>query len=80
MNTVIIKINGVEYNLKGEEDEEYLKHVANYVEGKIQDILEKNPRLPGPAASALTAVNVANELFKGNKEFNELLDSFKQIE
>lgn len=34
MATVTVTINGVEYNLKGHEDGEYLKKVAEYVEEK----------------------------------------------
>lgn len=79
VTTVTVKINGIEYNLKGQADEKYLKHVANYVEGKIQELMVKNNKLTMPAASALAAVNIADELFKGNKEYNELSDEFDTI-
>ncbi|MCS4522060.1 cell division protein ZapA [Clostridium botulinum] len=32
MNIITVKINGVEYNLKGEEQEDYLHKVARYVD------------------------------------------------
>lgn len=76
MATVTVKINGIEYNLKGEENDEYLKHVAEYVEGKLKDITNKNSKLSTAAAAVLTAINVADELFKGNKEYNELLSDY----
>lgn len=78
--TVTVKINGLEYNLKGREDEEYLKHVANYVEKKIQELTNMNRNLTTPAASALAAINIADELFKGNREYNELAAEYEIIE
>lgn len=76
MATVTVKINGIEYNLKGQENDEYLKHVSEYVEGKLKDITNKNSKLSTAAAAVLTAINVADELFKGNKEYNELLSDY----
>ena len=35
MNTVTVVINGIEYNLRGKEDERYLSEVAAYVDTKI---------------------------------------------
>lgn len=78
--TVTVKINGLEYNLKGREDEEYLKHVANYVEKKIQELTNMNRNLTMPAASALAAINIADELFKGNREYNELAAEYEIME
>lgn len=76
MATVTVKINGIEYNLKGEANDEYLKHVAEYVEGKLKDITNKNAKLSTSAAAVLTAINVVDELFKGNKEYNELMSDY----
>lgn len=76
MATVTVKINGIEYNLKGKENDEYLKHVSEYVEGKLKDITNKNSKLSTAAAAVLTAINVADELFKGNKEYNELVSDY----
>ena len=41
MNVITVKINGLEYNLKGEESEEYLHKVAIYADKKIKGILDK---------------------------------------
>lgn len=80
MATVTVRINGMEYNLKGKEDEAYLKNIADYVEIKLQEILEKNKKLSISAASVLTAINLADEAFKGNKEYNELLSNFENLQ
>lgn len=75
MATVTVRINGMEYNLKGKEDEKYLHHLASYVEDKLQEILQKNTKLSVSAASILTAINLADESFKDKKELTELLET-----
>lgn len=80
MATVTVRINGMEYNLKGKEDEAYLKNIADYVEVKLQEILEKNNKLSVSAASVLTAINLADEAFKGNKEYNELFSNYENLQ
>ena len=44
MNTVTVIINGVEYNLRGKEDEKYLLDVAAYVDTKIKEISGTNKK------------------------------------
>lgn len=87
MNKVTVKINGSEYNLKGEEKEEYLHKVAGYVDKKIVDILNMNSRLSISDASVLAAANVVDEMFKSeykndilNKELEEAKKSEKSLQ
>ena len=77
MNIVTVKINGSEYNLKGDEREEYLHKVAGYVDKKIADVLKKNKRLSLGDASVLAALNIVDEKFKGD-ENNQALK--KEVE
>ncbi len=72
MNKVIVKINGMEYTLKGEEQEEYLHKIASYVDKKLKSIMEINPRLDTTSASVLTAVNTIDELMKQKRSFEEM--------
>jgi cell division protein ZapA len=74
MNVVTVKINGKEYNLKGEEKTEYLHSVASYVDQKIKRIMDFNSILSTTEASVLTTLNVTDELFKMEKS-NETLES-----
>ena len=80
VTSVHVTINGFEYNLKGKESEEYLKHVASFVEGKVQEIMSKNKSLTMVGAVTLAAVNIADESFKGNKEYNDILAELEEIE
>jgi len=80
MNVVSVKINGVVYNLKGEENEEYLLKVAKYADKKMRDITTKNQLLSTSSAAVLSAVNIADELFKALEECSELKKSSRTHE
>lgn len=71
MNVVSVDINGVVYNLKGEENEEYLLKVAKYADRKMKEINAKNQLLSTASAGVLAAVNIADELFKALEECSE---------
>mgnify|MGYP000945613319 FL=1 len=68
MNVVSVRINGVEYNLKGEEQEEYLLKAAGYVDKKIKAVMEKNCMLNTSSAAVLSALNIVDDLFKSQKD------------
>jgi cell division protein ZapA len=72
MNIVTVKINGSEYNLKGDEREEYLHKVAGYVDKKIADVLKKNNKLSIGDASVLAALNIVDEKFKSDNHNEDL--------
>lgn len=80
MNIVTVKINGIEYNLKGDEREEYLHKVAGYVDKKVKNILENNRKLSTSSAAILSAVNVVDDMFKKQREYEELVDKLSQME
>jgi Uncharacterized protein conserved in bacteria len=80
MNIVTVKINGVEYNLKGEEQDEYLHKVAGYVDKKVKNILENNNKLSTSSAAILSAVNIVDDMFKKQREYEEFLEKVEQIQ
>ncbi|MBI6874616.1 cell division protein ZapA [Clostridium aciditolerans] len=80
MNIVTVKINGIEYNLKGDEREEYLHKVAGYVDKKVKNILENNRKLSTSSAAILSAVNVVDDMFKKQKEYEEFIGKLNQME
>jgi cell division protein ZapA len=71
-NRVYVRIAGNEYILCGSEPPEYIQKVALYVDQKTTEIMKANHTLSTSMASVLTAVNVADEMFK-NKEQKESL-------
>ncbi|MBM7870073.1 cell division protein ZapA [Clostridium pascui] len=80
MNIVTVRINGVEYNLKGDEREEYLHKVAGYVDKKVRELIESNPKLSTSSASILTAINTVDEYLKKQEEVHEAFEIVKKKE
>ena len=80
MNVVTIKINGNEYNLKGDEREEYLHMVASYVDKKIKSIMSKNEKLSTSSAAILTALNLGDDMFKSHSLCKELSNKNESLE
>lgn len=80
MNIVTIKINGIEYNLKGDEKEEYLHVVASYVDKKIKGIMGNNEKLNTSSAAILTAINIGDDMFKSDLLCKELLSKVAALE
>lgn len=70
-NKVEINISGYSYTLVGKESTEYLQELANYIDGRINKILSSNNNLGIKDAGILTAFNVADELFKLQKEVSD---------
>jgi len=63
-NRVLIRINGQEYPIAGQESKEYLIRVGTYVDEKMQEVSRLNRQLSVSQISVLTAINVADEMLK----------------
>ena len=79
MNVVTVFINGIEYNLKGDEQEEYLHKVASYVDKKVKNILENNSKLSTSSAAILSALNVADDMLKVKDQNADLLKQVGEL-
>ncbi|MFD3156125.1 cell division protein ZapA [Haloimpatiens sp. FM7330] len=80
MNVITININGFEYNLKGEECEEYLHKVAGYVDKKMKNLMDNNKKLSVCDSAILTALNIADDMFKFYMKQDELLAKVKEYD
>lgn len=80
MNRVTVNINGIDYNLKGRENNEYLKYLASFVDEKVKEITDMNNKLSYSAATVLVAINLADEMFKEKKSYEELKVKMDSIE
>ena len=58
-----IEIYDQMYNVKGEQDEEYLKELAAYVDGKMRTIAESTHMVDSLKVAVLAALNIADEMF-----------------
>jgi len=68
------KIDGKVYIIKGNASEEHIKAVAEYVDKKIKMITKNRPNLSRSKATVLAALNITDELFRLNREYEELLN------
>lgn len=71
---VEVEIFGEYYVLKGEEQEEYLRLLAQFVNKKMRQVITRNPSLGQAKGAILTALNIADDLMKLQKEYDELLE------
>lgn len=79
MNVITVNINGMEYNLRGEENEEYLHKVARQVDKKLKHILDSNSKLSLSSAAVLTALNAVDDMFKCDIAFSDLEAEVKRL-
>lgn len=71
-NRVHVKIYGEEYTMRGPASPDYMKRVAHYVDEKMKQIGLANNRLGINKIAVLTAINLADELFRVRRELQEL--------
>lgn len=63
-NRVEVEIYGERYILKGDATEEHMERLARFVDEQMRQVSRRNPRLPLYKLAVLTALNIADELFK----------------
>ncbi len=71
-NKIEVRIRGRQYTITAEEPEEYIYKICAYVDKKIGEITEYNPRLSMDMAAVLTAINLSDLHFKAQKAEDEL--------
>lgn len=64
MGSIEVIILGQRYTIKGDADEAYIKKLAEFVDGKMKEVLEAAPNTSPLKASILAALNIADELHK----------------
>ncbi|MDK2985529.1 MAG: cell division protein ZapA [Clostridia bacterium] len=75
---VTVNIHGQEYTIKGNDSEEYIKKLADYVDEKMREIASKNSNLPPIKVAVLAALNLADELHKTAQEYKWLLQLIEE--
>ena len=76
-NRVTVSICGDDYTLVAEEDPAYMQKVGGYVDSKLTELMS-NARVGKIDAAVLTAVNIADELFKERDTSESLRSQLKQ--
>lgn len=75
-NRVVVTICGEEYTFVAEESAAYMQKVGSYVSEKMEEVLNST-RVGRTDAAVLTAVNIADELFKAQVSAEQLRSQIK---
>ncbi len=62
-----VEIFGERYTLRATDSPDYLRRVAEYVDGKFQEVAKGSPALVPAKVAVLASLNIADELFKQNE-------------
>ncbi len=78
LRSIRVSIFGRDYNIKGGSDEEYIRTLADYVDSVMKDIADKAGSLSSGRIAILAALNIADEMHKERRHFNEFADELIQ--
>jgi len=76
--SVTVQIAGVRYALKTDEDDQWVKAVAALVDERFRDIQKKARTPDTQAVAVLTALQIAEELFRERRHTRELRKSIRE--
>lgn len=80
MESIEVTILGQKYVVKGNASKEYMRQLADFVDGKIMEIYRRSPNTTPLKAAILAALTVSDELHKIRKEHASVTQSIKNIE
>lgn len=67
-----VVIDGRNFTVVGDEDEEYIQGLAKYVDKNIKRLSNKNSFLSQTMAATLAALNITDELYKTRAQLDDL--------
>lgn len=77
-NRVTVTIMGEEYTIRGTGSPESMQMVAGYVDRLMRALSEKNSHMSRHKIAVLTAINLADELFKAKQGFRQFAEEIKE--
>lgn len=78
-NKVVVNIYDTEYTIVGESSEEYIAYIAQKVDETMREIANKNGRYNTTMIAVLTALNLADFLYKAQEEISLLSEENKKL-
>jgi cell division protein ZapA len=78
MHPFKIRIQNQDYFLQGDENEEDVLRLAQYVNDKLKEVEENTEGLSEKKAAILAALNIAGEYFQILRQRDELLSNIRE--
>jgi cell division protein ZapA len=76
---VEVEIYGEKYIVKGDAADEHILQVADYVDIKMNMIAQRNPHLSGKQLAVLAALNIADELYRLQDDYDKMLQILEEV-
>ncbi len=73
-----VNIFGTEYTLRADENEDYVKEIARYLDEKMREVDKNSSIKSSSKISVLAALNVVDELFQERKYKDKLLNTLNE--
>jgi len=72
MKSVEVEILGQRYAIKTDEDEAYIKRVAEYIDKRLKEIYAHAPNISHSKAMIMTLFSITDELFRLRRKQEEI--------
>jgi len=75
---VKVIIFGKEYEIRGNQEQEYIEKLASYVNNAMQNVATKTGTISLERIAILTALNIADEMHKERQRFDEYIQKLER--
>lgn len=72
-----VSIFGMEYDIRGESDEEYVRQLAECVDSVMNEIYDRTRIVSMERIAILAALNIADRMNKERQKLNELIEKLE---
>ena len=76
---VEVEIMGQNITLRSEEEESYVRRVAGYVDGKMQEVVKTTRPIAKFNVAMLAAMNIADEYHRLKERYDTMLDRMDDL-
>jgi cell division protein ZapA len=78
MRSVEVDILGQKYTIKGDAQEEYIRKLASFVDGKLKEVFGAAPGITPLKAAILASLNIADELHRLREEQEHITKNIEE--
>jgi len=73
VNRVAVRINGEEYQVRGDEPPQHMQALAARLDTRMRELSRANPRLGTSQVAVLVALNTMNDLVRLEEQYHRVL-------